>query len=102
MAGIGNKPNTWEWYWRPEGYKVGKGYSVRPSTGTIDPTFARNGAIFRRNASGILEQIATNRSQLEYVDGVGFVAHGHHRMGAGTDKINAVVYAQVGELRAFR
>ena len=50
----------------PNAYKAAKIYSLKPTSGAGDLTFARAGTKFRRNASGNLVQIANNVPPLHY------------------------------------
>ena len=54
----------------PSGYKATKVYSVLPTNGDGDLTFARNNTGTRVNKSGLIEGMATDVPRLDYSDGV--------------------------------
>ena len=56
----------------PSGYKASKVYSVLPTDGTGDFTFARAGAATRVNSEGLIEEVLSNVPRLNYpmIDGV--------------------------------
>ena len=56
----------------PSGVKASKVYSVLPTDGTGDFTFARAGAATRVNSEGLIEEVLTNVPRLNYpmIDGV--------------------------------
>jgi hypothetical protein len=52
----------------PNGYKASKLYSIVPSDGTGDMTFARTGDTATRvNASGLIESVTANKPRLDYL-----------------------------------
>jgi hypothetical protein len=54
----------------PNGYKASKLYSIVPSDGTGDMTFARTGDTATRvNASGLIESVLANKPRLDYLGG---------------------------------
>ena len=53
----------------PSGYKATKVYSVLPTNGDGDLTFARNNTGTRVNKSGLIEGMAINVPRLDYSDG---------------------------------
>ena len=53
----------------PSGYKATKVYSVLPTNGDGDLTFARNNTGTRVNKSGLIEVMATDVPRLDYSDG---------------------------------
>ena len=54
----------------PNGYKASKLYSIIPSNGTGDMTFARTGDTATRvNSSGLIETVLANKPRLDYFDG---------------------------------
>jgi hypothetical protein len=54
----------------PNGYKAEKLYSIVPSDGTGDMTFARTGDTATRvNSSGLIEGVNANIPRLDYLDG---------------------------------
>ena len=50
----------------PNAYKASKIYSLKPTNGSGDLTFARASARTRRNSSGVIESLANNVPALEY------------------------------------
>jgi hypothetical protein len=53
----------------PNGYKASKLYSIVPSDGTGDMTFARTGDTATRvNSSGLIESVTANKPRLDYLD----------------------------------
>jgi hypothetical protein len=53
----------------PNGYKTSKLYSIIPSDGTGDMTFARTGNTATRvNASGLIESVTANKPRLDYTN----------------------------------
>jgi hypothetical protein len=53
----------------PNGYKASKLYSIVPSDGTGDMTFARTGDTATRvNSSGLIESVLANKPRLDYTD----------------------------------
>ena len=53
----------------PSGYKADKLYSVLPTTGIGDFTFARTSVATRVNKSGLIEEVLTGIPRLDYSDG---------------------------------
>ena len=53
----------------PSGYKANKLYSVLPTTGNGDFTFARTSIATRVNKSGLIEEVLTGIPRLDYSDG---------------------------------
>lgn len=54
----------------PNGYKASKLYSIIPSDGTGDMTFARTGDTATRvNSSGLIETVLANKPRLDYLGG---------------------------------
>ena len=53
----------------PSGYKASKVYSVLPTNGDGDLTFARTGVANRENQIGLIEEMATGVPRLEYDNG---------------------------------
>jgi hypothetical protein len=53
----------------PSGYKAQKVYSVLPTNGDGDFTFARSGSATRVNQSGLIETVGNNVPRLDYSDG---------------------------------
>lgn len=54
----------------PNGYKASKLYSIIPSDGTGDMTFARTGDTATRvNSSGLIESVLANKPRLDYLGG---------------------------------
>ena len=54
----------------PNGYKASKLYSIVPSDGTGDMTFARTGDTATRvNSSGLIETVLANKPRLDYTGG---------------------------------
>jgi hypothetical protein len=54
----------------PNGYKASKLYSIVPSDGTGDMTFARTGDTATRvNSSGLIETVLANKPRLDYLGG---------------------------------
>lgn len=53
----------------PSGYKSTKLYSLRPSNGTGDFTFARSSSGIRVNSEGLIEEMSANVPRLDYSDG---------------------------------
>jgi hypothetical protein len=54
----------------PNGYKTSKLYSIVPSDGTGDMTFARTGDTATRvNPSGLIESVTANKPRLDYLGG---------------------------------
>jgi hypothetical protein len=52
----------------PNGYKASKLYSIVPSDGTGDMTFARTGDTATRvNSSGLIESVTANKPRLDYL-----------------------------------
>jgi hypothetical protein len=52
----------------PNGYKASKLYSIIPSNGTGDMTFARTGDTATRvNSSGLIESVTANKPRLDYL-----------------------------------
>lgn len=51
------------------GYKAGKLYALKPSTGAADPNFTRNGVAYRRNSLGLLEIMGIDVCRINYVPG---------------------------------
>lgn len=53
----------------PNGYKASKLYSIIPSDGTGDMTFARTGDTATRvNSSGLIETVLANKPRLDYLE----------------------------------
>jgi hypothetical protein len=50
----------------PNAYKASKIYSLKPTNGAGDLTFARASAQTRRNSAGVIENLANNVSALDY------------------------------------
>lgn len=55
----------------PNAYKASKIYSLKPTSGAGDLTFARASAQTRRNSAGVIENLANNVPALDYPDVVG-------------------------------
>ena len=53
----------------PSGYKDEKVYSVLPTNGDGDFTFARTSTATRVNSNGLIEEVAVNAPRLDYSDG---------------------------------
>jgi hypothetical protein len=53
----------------PSGYKAQKVYSVLPTNGDGDFTFARTGSATRVNENGLIETVANDVPRLDYSDG---------------------------------
>ena len=53
----------------PSGYKSTKVYSVKPTNGDGDFTFARTGEATRINQGGYIETIETNIPRIDYLNG---------------------------------
>jgi hypothetical protein len=53
----------------PSGYKAQKVYSVLPTNGDGDFTFARSGSATRVNESGLIETVGNNVPRLDYSNG---------------------------------
>lgn len=54
----------------PNGYKASKLYSIVPTDGTGDMTFARTGDTATRvNSSGLIESVLANKPRLDYLGG---------------------------------
>ncbi len=53
----------------PSGYKAQKVYSVLPTNGDGDFTFARSGSATRVNQSGLIETVGNNVPRLDYSNG---------------------------------
>jgi len=53
----------------PSGYKAEKVYSVLPTNGDGDFTFARSGSATRVNESGLIETVGNNVPRLDYSNG---------------------------------
>ena len=53
----------------PSGYKDGKVYSVLPTNGDGDFTFARTSAATRLNSNGLIEEVGIGKPRLDYSDG---------------------------------
>ena len=53
----------------PSGYKDEKVYSVLPTNGDGDFTFARTSTATRVNSNGLIEEVAVNKPRLDYSDG---------------------------------
>jgi hypothetical protein len=54
----------------PNGYKASKLYSIVPSDGSGDMTFARTGDTATRvNSSGLIETVLADKPRLDYIDG---------------------------------
>ena len=53
----------------PSGYKDEKVYSVLPTNGDGDFTFARTSTATRVNSNGLIEEVGINKPRLDYSDG---------------------------------
>lgn len=53
----------------PSGYKANKVYSVLPTDGAADLTFARTSSANRVNSDNLIEEVATGVPRLDYTDG---------------------------------
>ena len=53
----------------PSGYKANKVYSVLPTDGAADLTFARTSTANRVNSNNLIEEVATGVPRLDYTDG---------------------------------
>jgi len=53
----------------PSGYKANKVYSVLPTDGAADLTFARTSSANRVNSNNLIEEVATGVPRLDYTDG---------------------------------
>ena len=53
----------------PSGYKANKVYSVLPTDGAADLTFARTSSATRVNSNNLIEEVATGVPRLDYTDG---------------------------------
>ena len=60
---------NWTYYFRVVDDKAQKVYSVLPTNGDGDFTFARSGTATRVNQSGLIETVGNNVPRLEYSDG---------------------------------
>ena len=53
----------------PSGYKANKVYSVLPTDGAADLTFARTSSANRVNSDNLIEEVATGVPRLDYTNG---------------------------------
>jgi hypothetical protein len=62
--------NSASFVYIPSSYKTNKLYSLKPTDGSGDLTFARNSVAYRNNASNVLEQMAANVGRVSYINSV--------------------------------
>jgi len=53
----------------PNGYKAGKLYALKPDSGDLDVTWARNGSATRINKNGLIESVGNDVPRLDYLAG---------------------------------